>query len=90
VSNVRNARRAKLALSRAQKAAGQIPPDLANRVTELEQSEQEYDTRVSAIEDLIATGASGSITVVTGVDFTAQTTTIQTITFVDGIITGVS
>ena len=35
-------------------------------------------------------GYTGSVTLVTGVDFTAETTTTQTLTFNNGILTGVS
>lgn len=68
-------KKAKLAVSKAQQAVGQVPPDLANRIT--------------ALESLIASGYSGSISIVTSVNFTAQTVTTQTITMADGIITGV-
>jgi len=83
-------KKAKLAVSKAQQAVGQVPPDLANRVTALESADQSFDSRLTPIEDLIASGYSGSISVVTSVNFTAQTTTIQTITIADGIITGVA
>lgn len=90
MNNIRSIRKAKLAISKAQKAVGQIPPDLASRVTALEQSETDFNTRVGSIEDLIASGYSGSIVVITGVNFTAQSTTTQTITIADGVITGVA
>lgn len=83
-------KKAKLAVSKAQQAVGQVPPDLANRVTALESADQDFDFRLTPIENLIASGYSGSITVVTSVNFTAQTITTQTITITDGIITGVA
>lgn len=86
----RSAKRSKIAISKAQKAVGQIPPDLASRVTALEQSETDFNTRVGSIEDLISSGYSGSIVVITGVNFTAQSTTTKTITITDGVITGVA
>lgn len=79
----------KIALSKAQKAAGKIPPDLSVRVTALEQDAYDFNLRVQTIEDLIATGATGSLSIVTGVNFTAQSITTQTIHYSNGIITGV-
>lgn len=79
-----------LAIAKAQKLVGQIPPDLASRVTALEQAKQDFEPRLVSIEDLIISGFSGSIVVITGVNFTAQSTTTKTITITDGIITGVA
>lgn len=90
MSDIRSSRKAKLALSKAQQAVGQVPPDLASRVTALEQSETDFNTRVGSIEDLISSGYSGVIVVITGVNFTAQSTTTKTITITDGVITGVA
>lgn len=83
-------KKVKLAISKAQKAAGQIPPDLASRVTALESADSAFDMRMDPIESLIASGHSGVIVVITGVDFVAQSTTTKTITITDGVITGVA
>lgn len=81
---------AKVALSKAQKAAGQIPPDLSTRVTALEMSDKEIDGRIVTLEEIMSAGYTGTVMVVSSVDFTAQTTTTKTITIADGIITGVA
>lgn len=80
----------KVALSKAQKAVGLIPTDLATRVTALEMSDQAIDSRIDVLESALAAGYTGTVTVVLSVDFTAQTTTTKTITITDGIITGVA
>lgn len=89
MSAEKSIKKAKLAISKAQQAVGQVPPDLANRVTALESANQAIDIRLDSIESLIASGYSGSISVVASVNFTTQTITTKTITMADGIITGV-
>lgn len=45
---------------------------------------------VTTLQGYFSTTYTGDITVVTSVDFTAETTTTSTISVVDGIITGIS
>ena len=45
---------------------------------------------ISSINSKFSSGYNGTVTVITGVDFTAKTTTTKTLTIVDGLITGVA
>jgi len=59
-------------------------------ITDLDKySQSEVDVLLNNKQDTL-TGFTGSATVVTGVDFVNETTTTQTITFSNGIVTGVS
>ena len=58
-------------------------------VTDLDKyTQSEVDTLLLGKEDSI-TGYTGTITVVTGVDFVGESTTTQDITVENGVITGV-
>jgi hypothetical protein len=88
MSAERSIKKVKLAISKAQQAAGQIPPDLASRVTALESAYQGFDTRMDAVESLIVSGFTGTVSLITSVDFTAQTSVSKTLTFNQGVLTG--
>jgi hypothetical protein len=47
-------------------------------------------SNISSIDSKFSSGYSGTVTVITGVDFTAETTTTKTLTIEDGLITGVA
>jgi hypothetical protein len=47
-----------------------------------------HETRIHNLE--LVTGYTGSITVIVGVDFSNLTTTTQTLTYSNGILTGVA
>ena len=47
-------------------------------------------SNISSINSKFSSGYNGTVTVITGVDFTAKTTTTKTLTIVDGLITGVA
>lgn len=75
MAELKNIKLGKLALSKAQQVAGIVPPDIA--------------TRVTALEQLVNSGYTGSIVVVVSVNFTAQTVVTKTITLDKGVVIGV-
>jgi len=109
--------RSKIAISKAQQSAGIAVPDLANRVTALEQEDQAINADITALfgndtdlaaditalqgvdADLAAditalqnyntAGYTGTITLVATVNFTAQTVTTKTFTYLNGKLTEV-
>jgi len=81
---------AKIAISKVQKLSGQVTPDLVQRVTALEMSDIDIETRLSSVEQYVISGYSGSISVIDTINFTTQTITTKTITIEDGKIIGVA
>jgi len=95
--------RSKIAISKAQQSAGVAVPDLANRVTALEQEDQAINTditalqgvdtthgnAITALQNYNTTGYTGTITLVATVNFVAQTLTTKTLTYLNGKLTEV-
>lgn len=86
-----------IALSKAQKLSKAIPPDLPSRTTKLEMDFQEIDASlenvkndVSIMEELLYIGFSGSISIITDVDFINQKVSTKNLVFENGILTGVA
>jgi len=95
--------RSKIAISKAQQSTGQVIPDLANRVTALEQEDQAINTDINALflndadfamditalQNYNTTGYTGTISLIATVNFVAQTVTTKTLTYLNGKITEV-
>jgi len=81
---------AKIAISKVQKLSSQVPSDITQRVTALEMSDIDIETRLSSVEQYVLSGYSGSISVIDTINFTTQTITTKTITIEDGKIIGVA